>query len=282
MLLAQLRESANAIVGDVPGAQIAKMIDQHQNAEIQHGAQSDPGVSAPRESVKSADARGLPRWVEVPLAFVGLIVLAPLLALAGLAILLSSGRPIIFRQIRVGKNGRNFELYKLRTMKPSSGGPQITSGTDKRITRLGRFLRHTKIDELPPLWNVLRGEMSLVGPRPEVPRFVVLKDPLWQKVLSVRPGITDPVSVQLRSEADLLAQIEGDTEQYYVNELQPAKLRGYVAYLEKRTWKSDLGVLGQTFLAVIAPREFKTEPGSVKKHSPGTDSIRRKGPSPEV
>jgi len=240
-------------------------------------------VASSLESVKSADAGGLPRWVEVPLAFVSLTVLAPLLALAGLAILLSSGRPIIFRQIRVGRNGRNFELYKLRTMKPSSGGPQITSGTDTRITRLGKFPRHTKIDELAALWNVLRGEMSLVGPRPEVPRFVVLKDPLWQKVLSVRPGITDPVSVQLRSEADLLAQIEGDPEQYYVNELQPAKLRGYVAYLEKRTWKSDLGVLGQTFLAVIAPGEFRTEPGSPGTNGiPGPDSIRRNGPSPEL
>ena len=259
------------------------MIDQHQDVELQGGATKHPEISAARESAESADVGGLPRWVEVPIAFVGLVLLAPLLGLAGLAILLSSGRPIIFRQIRVGKNGRHFELYKLRTMKPSSGGPQITSGTDKRITRLGRLLRHTKIDELPPLWNVLRGEMSLVGPRPEVPRFVVLKDPLWQKVLSVRPGITDPVSVQLRSEADLLAQIEGDTEHYYVNELQPAKLKGYVAYLERRTWKSDLGVLGQTFLAVIAPREFKTEPGSpVTSRMPGPDSIRRNGPSAEV
>jgi len=236
------------------------MIDEHRDIEMQRVAQKHPGISASLESVKSVDAGGLPRWVEVPLAFISLVLLAPLLALAGLGILLSSGRPIIFRQIRVGKHGRNFELCKLRTMKPSSGGPQITSGTDTRITRLGKFLRHTKLDELPALWNVLSGEMSLVGPRPEVPCFVVLKDPLWQKVLSVRPGITDPVSVQLRSEADLLAQIEGDMEQYYVNELQPAKLRGYIAYLEKRTWRSDLAVLVQTALAVLAAREFKKEP----------------------
>jgi lipopolysaccharide/colanic/teichoic acid biosynthesis glycosyltransferase len=266
-----------------PTTQIAQMIDEHEDIAMQGGAENLPGISALLESGKSANTRGLPRWFEVPLAFISLVLLAPLLALAGLAIFLSSGRPIIFRQIRVGKNGRNFELYKLRTMKPSSGGPQITSGTDTRITRLGRFLRHAKIDELPPLWNVLRGEMSLVGPRPEVPRFVVLEDPLWQKVLSVRPGITDPVSVQLRSEADLLAQVEGDMEQYYVNELQPAKLRGYVAYLEKRTWRGDLGVLVQTALAVLAPGEFKTEPGSpVTSRIPGPDSIRQNGPSPEV
>jgi lipopolysaccharide/colanic/teichoic acid biosynthesis glycosyltransferase len=209
--------------------------------------------------VKSADARGLPRWVEGPIAFMGLILAAPVIALAGLVIAVSSGRPVFFRQSRVGRYGRTFELYKLRTMKPSIDGPQITSGYDARITRLGRFLRHTKLDELPTLWNVLRGEMSLVGPRPEVPRFVKYEDPLWQKVLSVRPGITDPVTLQLRSEADLLARIEGDTEQYYVNELQPSKLKGYVAYLEERTWRRDVTVLCKTLMAVVAPREAATQ-----------------------
>src|SRR5258708_40184134 len=103
-------------------------------------------------------------------------------------------------------------------MTPSAGGPQIASNGDSRITRLGRFLRNTKLDELPTLWNVLRGDLSLVGPRHEVPRFVSLPDPIWQKVLSARPGITDPVTLALRSEADLLAKNEGDTEQYYVEE----------------------------------------------------------------
>jgi lipopolysaccharide/colanic/teichoic acid biosynthesis glycosyltransferase len=140
-------------------------------------------------------------------------------------------------------------------MTPSAGGPQITSNGDSRITRLGRFLRNTKLDELPTLWNVLRGDMSLVGPRPEVPRFVQLADPIWQKVLAVKPGITDPVTLRLRSEAELLAQIEGDTEEYYAKELQPAKLKGYVAYLEDRTWRTDLKVLLQTFTAVVVPRE---------------------------
>jgi lipopolysaccharide/colanic/teichoic acid biosynthesis glycosyltransferase len=140
-------------------------------------------------------------------------------------------------------------------MTPSAGGPQITSNGDSRITRLGRFLRHTKLDELPTLWNVVRGDMSLVGPRPEVPRFVQLADPIWQKVLAVRPGITDPVTLRLRSESELLAQIEGDTEEYYANELQPAKLKGYVAYLEARTWRTDLKVLLQTLAAVVVPRE---------------------------
>jgi lipopolysaccharide/colanic/teichoic acid biosynthesis glycosyltransferase len=199
--------------------------------------------------------QGLPRWGEVSIALIGLILSAPLIALTGLAIALSSGAPVLFRQRRVGQHGRIFELYKMRTMKVSIDGPQITSGNDARITRLGKLLRHTKLDELPTLWNVLRGDMSLVGPRPEVPRFVDLADPIWQQVLSARPGITDPVTLVLRSEGELLAKIEGDPEQYYVEELQPAKLKGYVAYLEERTWRSDLNVMVKTIVAVFAPRQ---------------------------
>ena len=198
---------------------------------------------------------GLPRWVEAAIAAVGLVLAAPFIVLAGLAITVSSSGPVFFRQRRVGQHGRMFDLHKLRTMKPFANGPQITSSDDARITRLGSFLRHTKLDELPTLWNVLRGDMALVGPRPEVLRFVELENPMWQKILAVRPGITDPVTLRLRSEAELLAQVAGDTEQYYVNELQPAKLKGYVAYLEERSWRSDLKVLIRTIAAVVAPRE---------------------------
>jgi lipopolysaccharide/colanic/teichoic acid biosynthesis glycosyltransferase len=196
---------------------------------------------------------GLPRWAEVVIASAALALAAPVIGFTGLAIAISSGRPIFFRQKRVGQHSRTFYLCKMRTMRSSTNGPQITSGNDGRVTGLGRFLRQTKLDELPTLWNVLRGDMSLVGPRPEVPSFVKLEDPIWQKVLAVKPGITDPVTLRLRSEADLLAQIEGDTEQYYVSELQPSKLKGYVAYLENRTWRSDLNVLLRTIAAVVAP-----------------------------
>jgi lipopolysaccharide/colanic/teichoic acid biosynthesis glycosyltransferase len=194
---------------------------------------------------------GIPRWAEAMIAFLGLIAAAPLIAFLALAIAMSSSGPIFFRQKRVGQHGRLFDLYKLCTMRPSDDGPQITSSRDERITRLGRFLRRTKLDELPTLWNVLRGEMALVGPRPEVPRFVKLEDPVWQAVLAVRPGITDPVTLQLRNEEDLLAGVTTDTESYYVNELQPSKLSGYVAYLEERTWRSDLKVLGQTIVEIV-------------------------------
>ena len=114
------------------------------------------------------------------MAFVALVFAAPVIVASGLAVILTSGAPVLFRQQRVGRHGKQFSLYKLRTMKPSDGGPQITSGNDARITRLGSFFRHTKLDELPTLWNVVRGDMSLVGPRPEVPRFVKLEDPAWQ------------------------------------------------------------------------------------------------------
>ena len=214
-------------------------------------------VIVKERSAGMAEARnGLPRWAEATFAMAGLVVAAPVIALTGLGVAVFSGRPVFFRQQRVGQHGDTFNLYKLRTMRPSAGGPQITSNGDSRITRLGRFLRNTKLDELPTLWNVLRGDMSLVGPRPEVPRFVQLADPTWQKVLAVRPGITDPMTLRLRSEAELLAQIEGDTEEYYAKELQPAKLKGYVAYLEDRTWRTDLKVLLQTVAAVVVPREY--------------------------
>ena len=207
-----------------------------------------------KSSVVPGEKNGLPRWFEATVASVGLVLVSPVIALTGLGIALSSGRPVFFRQKRVGQHGETFELYKLRTMTPSAGGPQITSNGDSRITSLGRFLRHTKLDELPTLWNVVRGDMALVGPRPEVPRFVKLADPIWQQVLAVKPGITDPVTLRLRSEAELLAQVPGDTEHYYANELQPAKLKGYVAYLEKRTWRSDIEVLLQTVAAIVLPR----------------------------
>jgi lipopolysaccharide/colanic/teichoic acid biosynthesis glycosyltransferase len=202
----------------------------------------------------SAAARGshngIPRWAEVLLAFVALVIALPLIALLGLAIAVFSQGPIFFRQKRVGQHGRLFDLYKLCTMRPSDEGPQVTSSNDERITPLGRFLRRSKLDELPTFWNVLKGDMALVGPRPEVPRYVKLEDPIWQAVLAVRPGLTDPVTLRLRNEEELLAGIKSDTESYYVNQLQPLKLKGYVAYLQERTWRSDFEVLGQTLVKI--------------------------------
>ncbi|HKC24880.1 MAG TPA: sugar transferase, partial [Thermoanaerobaculia bacterium] len=142
-------------------------------------------------------------------------------------------------------------LLKLRTMRPGAGR-QVTARGDARVTRVGRFLRRTKLDELPQLWNVLRGDMALVGARPEVPAFVDGRDPLWTRVLLVRPGLTDPVSVRLRDEEDLLAAAP-DPDEFYVRTLQPWKLRGYAAYQEARTWQRDLEVLARTAVVALRP-----------------------------
>lgn len=197
--------------------------------------------------------KGLPRFCDVLVAFLGLSLFSPLLVLVALAIRLSSKGPIIFRQQRVGQNGRSFQLYKFRTMRASTGGPQVTARDDKRITWLGTILRKLKIDELPELWNVLKGEMALVGPRPEVERYVDRDNPNWQDVLQTKPGITDPVTLRLRNEEILLAGVDNDRERFYLEVLQPFKLRGYVQYQQQRTWQSDLRVLYETALAVLLP-----------------------------
>jgi lipopolysaccharide/colanic/teichoic acid biosynthesis glycosyltransferase len=183
-----------------------------------------------------------------------LLLAAPIVALAGLAIVVSSGRPVFFRQTRVGRSGVPFTLVKLRTMRHSQGGPRVTTRGDERVTPIGRILRRSKLDELPELWNVLRGEMSLVGPRPEVPELVDPSNPLWREVLRVRPGLTDPVTVSLRDEEQLLAGVAGDRERYYRETLQPQKLHGYLEYLGRRTWMSDIGVLWATAGAILRPR----------------------------
>jgi lipopolysaccharide/colanic/teichoic acid biosynthesis glycosyltransferase len=190
----------------------------------------------------------------VIVAALGLIVCAPLFAIVALAILVSSPGSILFRQQRVGRNGQIFILVKFRTMKATrSRGPQVTAKDDTRITRVGRVLRATKIDELPELWNVLKGDMSLVGPRPEVPGYVDLSDPGWREVLKVRPGLTDPVTMRLRNEERLLAEVEGDVESFYLEKLQPLKILGYVEYLHRRSWREDVKVLFATVLAVVRP-----------------------------
>ena len=209
---------------------------------------------APAETPESDRVgAGLPRGVEVVLSGALLAVAAPVLAVAAAAIALTSRGPVLFRQTRVGRGGRPLTLIKLRTMRAASGGPSVTSKDDPRITGVGRLLRKTKIDELPELWNVLRGDLALVGPRPEVPEYVDLQDPAWRSVLRVRPGLTDPVTIRLRNEEELMASVPGDRVRYYREILQPLKLRAYADYLERRSWRSDLRVLLETGLAVLWP-----------------------------
>ncbi len=132
-----------------------------------------------------------------------------MIGLAAVAIVATSGWPVFFRQTRVGRDGKPFTLVKLRSMRASTEGPQVTARRDPRVTAVGTLLRRTKLDELPELWNVLRGDMSFVGPRPEVPGYVDLANPVWARVLKARPGLTDPVTVRLRDEEALMDGVEG-------------------------------------------------------------------------
>src|SRR4051812_18326833 len=154
------------------------------------------------------------RWVDVGGAALGVIVLAPVFVLAGLLILLDDGRPIFFRQQRVGKNGKLFDILKFRTMRLTASGPAITAAGDRRITRVGAHLRKYKLDELPQFFSVLRGHMNLIGPRPEAPEYVEPDNHLWQAILRERPGITDLATLAFRNEEEILGPA-GDPEAYY-------------------------------------------------------------------
>ena len=193
----------------------------------------------------------LKRAFDVVVSFSALILLSPLLIGAALAIKLGSPGPVFYRAVRVGKDGVPFKLYKFRSMVVNADrlGAGITTANDARITGIGRFLRRTKLDELPQLINVLRGEMSLVGPRPEDPRYVALYTAEQRRVLAVRPGITSLASVRYRSEEALLSG--ADWEQVYIQQIMPDKLAIDLAYIERATLLSDLGVLWQTVRAVF-------------------------------
>ncbi len=188
------------------------------------------------------------RAFDLLLATLGLVLFAPLMLAIAAWVRLDSPGPVFFRQERVGRFGRPFRIHKFRTMvaDAAANGPQITVGADPRITRAGAWLRRSKLDELPQLIDVLRGDMSLVGPRPEVPRYVALYPAaLRDKVLSVRPGITDPVSLKFADESLLLGR-SADPEREYVEVLLPAKLREAAAYAERATLWSDLRLIGRT------------------------------------
>lgn len=196
------------------------------------------------------------RLFDLLAAGLGLLLLSPLLLALALWIKLDSRGPVLFTQERVGRFGKLFLIHKLRTMAADAParGPQITVGADPRITGAGRFLRRTKLDELPQLWDVLRGEMSLVGPRPEVPRYVALyPEEMRSLLLSVRPGITDLASLEYRDEARLLATA-ADPERCYVEEVMPAKLRLSARYVKTRSFAGDLAVVWRTVLTVAARR----------------------------
>jgi lipopolysaccharide/colanic/teichoic acid biosynthesis glycosyltransferase len=196
---------------------------------------------------------GIPRPIEAVIAFTALMLLSPVLAAVAVTVAVSSGQAVLFRQTRVGRGAQPFVLYKFRSMRACAAGVGVTAADDPRITEVGRVLRMTKLDELPQLWNVLKGDMSLVGPRPEALQYVDVSDSRWREVLQVRPGLTDPVTLALRNEQTLLAEIGLDREGFYLTSLVPWKLHGYVIYLRRRNWWSDLVVLGRTAAAIVVP-----------------------------
>jgi len=193
------------------------------------------------------------RLFDLLAAGLGLALLSPLLLLIAVWIKLDSPGPVLFRQQRVGQGGRLFDIHKFRSMRADAPGlgPQITVGADVRITAAGRWLRASKLDELPQLWDVLRGAMSLVGPRPEVPRYVALYPAeLRELVLSVRPGITDIASIEYRDESRLLAQA-ADPERCYIEQVMPAKLALAARYVRTRSLWLDLRLIGRTLAAIL-------------------------------
>ena len=184
-------------------------------------------------------------------AGLALLLLAPLMGLVALWIKFDSPGPVFFRQQRVGRHGVPFMIHKFRTMRTGVDGLPLTVGDDPRITRAGRFLRRTRLDELPQFIDVLQGAMSLVGPRPEVPRYVALYPPaLRDRALAVRPGLTDPASLDFIDEATLLAAA-ADPEREYVERILPAKLQRAAEYAESASLATDLAVLARTLWALL-------------------------------
>ena len=185
-------------------------------------------------------------------SLVGLIVLSPLLLTIAVAVIVTNGRPVFFRQVRVGRHGRDFLLWKFRSMSvlPGAEAGRFDAGSSLRVTPVGRMLRRAKLDELPQLWNVLRGEMSLVGPRPEVRKWVEAYPDEWARVLTGLPGITDPASVEFRNEEELLARA-AEPDRVYRCEILPRKLAIYEDYLKTQSTLGDVRILWATLWALF-------------------------------
>jgi lipopolysaccharide/colanic/teichoic acid biosynthesis glycosyltransferase len=213
---------------------------------------------APRDCAGGEQSLQLPqipiwkRTLDIPASLVGLLLLSPLFALIALAIKLDSKGPVFFCQERVGQGLRRFVIYKFRTMvkdAPQRGG-QITASEDPRLTPVGQILRKSKIDELPQLINVLRGEMSLVGPRPEVPRYVDLFRRDYQEILRLPPGITDLASLKYRDESAIL-QLAADPEREYITRLLPDKIALAKEYVRRSSFCFDVVLICKTFVKVF-------------------------------
>jgi len=193
----------------------------------------------------------LKRVFDFVAAFIGLILLSPFLVVIALWIKFSAKGPLFYTQKRVGKDFKEFDIYKFRSMVVNADkiGPSVTSSDDSRITEVGKFIRKTKIDELPQLLNVFKGDMSLVGPRPEVMKFVDKKRDEYKKVLSVRPGITDNAAIEFRDEETIMNSYE-DKERAYLEIILPQKIKLYYNYIDNISFVNDVKLILQTLKVI--------------------------------
>jgi len=194
----------------------------------------------------------LKRFIDLTLSFLGLLILSPFLLFIMALIVIESKGGVFYVQERIGLHKKPFRLYKFRSMRPNAdkGGLLTVGSRDHRITRIGYFIRKLKIDELPQLFNVLKGEMSLVGPRPEVSKYVALYNEHQLKVLSVKPGITDWASLKYFEESDLLAK-STDPDKTYIEEIMPAKLNINLAYIQQHNLKEDFKIVFLTLKKMV-------------------------------
>ena len=195
------------------------------------------------------------RLFDIVASGLGLIVLSPLFIILAIWIKLDSKGPVFYRQVRVGYKNKDFRIFKFRSMRVGADkGSLVTiGGHDPRVTRSGYFIRKFKFDELPQLINVFLGDMSLVGPRPEVRHYVDYWTPEQMHVLDVRPGITDPASIKFRNENELMEQAE-DPEKYYIEVIMQEKIKLYLEYVEKHSFFYDLGLIFKTFWVIVKER----------------------------
>jgi lipopolysaccharide/colanic/teichoic acid biosynthesis glycosyltransferase len=192
------------------------------------------------------------RLFDIVFSFLGLVFLLPLLILIILIMKISTKGPVIYKQLRVGRNNNDFFIFKFRTMFVNADkfGLLTVGERDSRVTKIGFYLRKFKLDELPQLVNVFYGDMSFVGPRPEVRKYVDLYNPMQLQVLNVRPGITDLASIEFRNENELLSSQE-DPDSYYIEVIMPKKLQINLDYLKESTLFKDVWVIVKTFLAIV-------------------------------
>lgn len=217
---------------------------------VSEGVKRD--VVTPAETIR-LPSRGVlrrKRLFDIVCSLIGMIVLSPLFLVVALAVALTSPGGVLFRQERIGLGGKPFTIYKFRTMRKDNAGLKITTAKDCRITPVGKVLRKTKLDELPQLWNVLRGDMSFVGPRPEVREYTDLYTEEQRQIFLVRPGITGVASIRFRNENDLLSSSD-DPNRTYIEEVMPEKLRLDLSYLPRAGVLYDIALILETLAVVV-------------------------------